>query len=123
MIQYDKILITGAAGKLGRHLRATLRPLTRSMLLTDIAQLAPAEEGEEVRNVDLADAAAVFSLLEGVSAIVHLGGIIVEAPFADILRSNIVGCYNIWEGARRAGVYPRVRAVALEMTSGKGAER
>jgi uronate dehydrogenase len=104
MIQYDKILITGAAGKLGRHLRATLRPLTRSMLLTDIAQLAPAEEGEEVRNVDLADEAAVFSLMEGVSAIVHLGGIIVEAPFADILRSNIVGCYNVWEGARRAGV-------------------
>jgi uronate dehydrogenase len=103
MIKYDKILLTGAAGKLGRQLRSALRPLTQSLVLTDIVPIDAVENGEEIRYADLANEDEVFSLMDGVAAVVHLGGIIVEAPFADILRSNIVGTHNVWEGARRAG--------------------
>jgi uronate dehydrogenase len=36
--------------------------------------------------------------------VVHLAGIPDEAPFADILESNIVGTYNVFEAAREAAV-------------------
>ena len=37
-------------------------------------------------------------------AIVHLGGYAVEGPWEGILSANIVGCYNVFEAARRNGV-------------------
>jgi uronate dehydrogenase len=54
--------------------------------------------------VDLADRAAVHSLLEGVDAVVHLGGISVEAPFDDLLQANILGLYNLYAAAQKQGV-------------------
>jgi uronate dehydrogenase len=39
-----------------------------------------------------------------VDAIVHLGGHSAEGPWDDILRANIVGCYNVFEAARKNGV-------------------
>jgi uronate dehydrogenase len=36
--------------------------------------------------------------------IVHFGAIADEAPWDDILQSNIIGAYNIWEAAYRNGV-------------------
>ena len=116
MLTYDRILITGAAGRLGSHLRQTLKPLARSMRLTDVAPMDPPAAGEEVRSADLADEAAVFNLMEGVDAVVHLGGIAVEAPFADILRSNILGCYHVWEGARRVGRDAELRTDVVDET-------
>lgn len=104
MRTYDRILITGAAGKLGRHLRATLKPIARNLRLTDIAFMEPAGEAEETLQADLADGEAVADMMNGVEAVVHLGGIIVERPFPEILRANIEGVYNVFEGARRAGV-------------------
>ena len=38
MPTYDRLLLTGAAGRLGSHLRETLKPLARSIRLTDIAR-------------------------------------------------------------------------------------
>jgi len=104
MLIHNRLLITGAAGKLGRHLRQALKPCCRTMVLTDVAPMEAPAENEEVREADLRDEAAALGLMRDVDAIVHLAGIIVEAPFDEILKSNIVGGYNVWEGARRAGV-------------------
>src|SRR5690606_24027201 len=43
-------------------------------------------------------------ITRGVDAILHLGGVSAEAEWEPILRANIVGCYNIFEAARRNGV-------------------
>lgn len=104
MPTYERILLTGAAGRLGSHLRETLKPLSRSIRLTDIKLLETAGAGEEILQADLADQDAVFKMMAEVEAVVHFGGIPREAPFSDILQSNIVGGHNVWEGARRAGV-------------------
>lgn len=104
MLIYERILITGAAGRLGSHLRQTLKPVARSMRLTDIAPVDPPGANEEVCLADLADAPAVFDMMAGVEAVVHLGGLVREEPFTDILHANILGGHNVWEGARRAGV-------------------
>ena len=34
----------------------------------------------------------------------HLGGVSVEGPWEAILQANIIGCYNLFEAARRQGV-------------------
>lgn len=95
-----RILLTGAAGGLGRVLRPRLRPWTRALRVSDIAPLEPAVDGEEVVPCDLADKRAVRDLLAGVEHVVHLGGISVEGPFEQILAANIVGVHNLYEAAR-----------------------
>lgn len=102
--QFDRLLLTGSAGGLGRVLRSSLKPLTRSLRLSDIAPMDPAADGEEVMRCDLADAPGVRALLEGVDAVVHMGGISVEGPWEPILAANIAGLHNLYEAARVHGV-------------------
>jgi uronate dehydrogenase len=109
-MKYERILITGAAGKLGRHLRATLKPVSRTVRLTDIVPMAPAGTDEEVVEADLLDESSVVDLMAGVDVVIHLAGIIVEQPFPQILQANIVGSYNVWEAACAAGVKRMVYA-------------
>jgi uronate dehydrogenase len=102
--EFRRLLLTGAAGGLGRVLRPRLKAFTGVLRVSDIAQMAPAEAGEEVVRCDLADKAAVDALVQGCDAIVHLGGISVERPFEEIVEANIKGVYHVYEGARRHGV-------------------
>ena len=53
---------------------------------------------------DLADLAACEAICAGVDGIVHLGGQAVEADWDTVLQANIIGCYNLFEAARRQGV-------------------
>jgi uronate dehydrogenase len=101
----NRILLTGAAGGLGKVLRESLRPFARTLRLSDIAAISPeARSHEEIQLCDLADKQAVHDLVEGVDAIVHFGGVSVERPFEEILGPNICGIFHIYEAARRHGV-------------------
>ena len=100
-----RLLLTGAAGGLGKVLRERLRPFADILRLSDIANLAPAQGAfEEVVPCNLADKAAVDALVAGCDAIVHLGGVSVERPFEEILEANIKGVFHVYEAARRHGV-------------------
>lgn len=99
----NRVLITGAAGGLGSMLRQSLAGHYAILRLSSRRGLEPAATHEEIMYCDLADAAAMDKLLEGVDAVVHMGGQSVEADWDTVLRSNIVGAYNLWEAARKAG--------------------
>ena len=99
-----RLLLTGAAGGLGKVLRTRLSPFAQKLRLSDIVPMAPPRETEEVVVCDLADKAAVDALVEGCDAVVHLGGVSVERPFEEILEANIKGVFHLYEGARRHGV-------------------
>lgn len=100
-----RLLLTGAAGGLGRVLRERLAPLAQRLRVSDIAPLGePRGPHEEAVPCDLADKAAVDALVAGCDAIVHLGGISVERSFEEILEANIKGVYHVYEAARRQGV-------------------
>lgn len=102
---FNRLLLTGAAGGLGKVLRQRLRPYANILRLSDIGEMAPAEgPHEEVVRCDLADKAAVHQLVEGVDAILHFGGVSVERPFEEILGANICGVFHVYEAARRHGV-------------------
>ena len=98
---HQRLLLTGAAGGLGQMLRDRLKTNCHTLRLSDRVAFGAAREGEEVVLADLADADAVHAMVAGVDAIVHLGGISVEGPFAPILQANIVGVYNLYEAARK----------------------
>lgn len=99
-----RLLLTGAAGGLGKVLREGLRPFAQMLRLSDVAAMAPARDAqEEVVPCDLADKAAVDALVADCDAIVHLGGVSVERPFEQILEANIKGVFHLYEGARRHG--------------------
>lgn len=101
---FKRLLITGAAGRLGRVLRKELQAHADVLRLTDIADLGELASHEEGVQCDLADFQAVLALTEGVDMIVHAGGVPLEDTFQKILHGNIVGTYNIYEAARQHGV-------------------
>lgn len=103
-IRFKRLLLTGAAGGLGQELRRRLPHYCDTLRLSDINDLGSAGEREELMPARLEDAAAVNQLLEGVDAVVHLGGVSTEQPWEPILQANIVGLYNLYEAARKQGV-------------------
>ncbi|MGF6210665.1 NAD-dependent epimerase/dehydratase family protein [Comamonas sp. 4034] len=104
-LRVHRLLLTGAAGGLGKVLRERLRPYAEVLRLSDVAGMAPARDAsEEVVLCDLADKQAVDALVAGCDAIVHMGGVSVERPFEEVLEANIKGIFNLYEAARRHGV-------------------
>jgi uronate dehydrogenase len=102
--RFGRLLLTGAAGGLGRVLRPRLKACCTTLRLSDIAELGSAAPGEELMPARLEDKAAVQALLAGVDAVVHLGGVSTEHSFEQILPANIVGTYHVYEAARQQGV-------------------
>jgi uronate dehydrogenase len=111
-----RVLITGAGGGIGSSLRETLRGVYPVLRLSDRAPLAPARSGnegiEEVDQTDISDMAQVERMVEGCDGIIHLGGISGENSWEKILEGNIVGLYNVFEAARRAGTKRIVMATS-----------
>jgi uronate dehydrogenase len=113
---FARLLLTGAAGGLGRVLRPRLRRLARALRVSDILPVAEAQAGEEVVIAALQDGDAIDRLVAGCAAIVHLGGVSTEGPFAPILEANIVGVWNLYEAARRHEVRRIVLASSNHVT-------
>ena len=99
----NRLLLTGAAGGLGKVLRPRLAPLANKLRLSDVTSLGGAGPGEELMPCDLGDFDAMLALLDGVDSVVHLGGVSTDGAFEPILNANIRGVYNLYEAARISG--------------------
>ena len=109
-----KIVLTGAAGRLGGYLRKPLAAKCETLVSTDIAPLTdPLIKGESFVQADLADYAKMAEIIKGADMVVHFGGHPDEKPFEDILHANIIGSYNIWQAAHEAGVRRIVYASSI----------
>jgi len=98
----ENLLVTGAAGGIGKALRPLLADMAKSVVLSDIVEIDDLSAHERFQACELSDGVAVRTLVEGVDGIIHLGGISVEQPFELILNGNIIGAYNLFEAARQA---------------------
>ena len=121
------VLVTGAAGGIGTRLRQLLKGVYRELRLSDVKRPPDLGPDETFVAADLANMAEVERAVTGVDGIVHLGGFSVEGPWDTILQANIIGCYNLFEAARRHGVervvfassnhvvgfYPRQRRIGV----------
>ena len=99
-----RVLLTGAAGGVASMVRPLLRNWVEELVLSDIQPVDDVVAGERFIAASLADMEACEAICEGVDGIIHLGGFSVEGPWEEIHKSNIVGCYNIFEAARRRNV-------------------
>src|SRR5450759_4290750 len=129
--EMPRILMTGASGGIGTALRKLLPPIYPDLLLSDLK--APADLGpeEKFRAAELSDLAQVEAICEGVDGIPHFGGFSIEGPWDAILQSNIIGCYNLFEAARKkrvkrivfassnhaVGFYPRHHRIGTDVTA------
>lgn len=99
-----RVLLTGAAGGIGTWLRKLLPPIYPELVLSDLREPETLRSDEAFIQADLAKPEEIERACQGVDGIIHLGGQSGEAPWETILEANIVGCYNLFEAARKAGV-------------------
>ena len=118
-----KLVLTGAAGRLGSYLREPLSKLCDELVSTDLMDdIGRLYNGEKYQKADLANLEQITALLKGADMVVHFGAIGDEAEFDQILQSNIVGAYNVWEAAyqnkvRRVVYASSIHAVGMHLKS------
>lgn len=109
-----KIVLTGAAGRLGSYLREPLTRMADELVSSDIVEdIGKCYPGERYVRADLACFEEILDLLNGAEMVVHFGAIGDEAPFDQILQANIVGAYNVWESAYQNGLRRVVYASSI----------
>jgi nucleoside-diphosphate-sugar epimerase len=96
-----KLLITGAAGRIGRSLTRDLRE-PYALTLTDIKP--PTETfGLPFTLANLADLDAVRALCQGQDTIIHMGADPrMDADWESLLPNNVIGTYNVFQAAHEA---------------------
>jgi uronate dehydrogenase len=115
-IRFKRLLLTGANGNLGRELRPRLKAYCETLRLSHRKDIGPAAAGEEIVIAALEDKVAMLALLQGVDAVVHMGGVSTEQPWEPILAGNIVGMVNLYEAVRKNGVKRVVFASSNHVT-------
>ncbi len=101
------ILVTGGTGFVGRHLIRRMRKEDLSVR----AMVRHPEKAEELRELgarlvvgDISDMAALEKATVGVDRIIHLVGIIQEAPGVTFQGVHVEGTRNLLQAAKKAGV-------------------
>jgi len=95
-----RVLITGMSGLIGEAVRRRLdgRWVLRALNRRPVA-------GVETHRADIGDLDAIAPAFRDVDAVVHLAANVqANPPWEAVLRDNVVGTYNVFEAARRAGV-------------------
>lgn len=113
MPEFRRILITGAAGSLGSHLRKGLSPLAERLRLCDVRDLGAAAPHEELVRCDLSKRRAALEATRDCDAIVHFAGHPREQTFDEILSDTLPASYHMFEGARRHGARRVVYASSI----------
>ena len=96
-----KTLITGGAGFIATRLARLLEPAGHEVILVD----KTTRPG--VQSLDVTDRPAVWAALDGVDGVVHLAAVLSGQSETDPTLAfdvNLLGTFNVLEGARRAGV-------------------
>lgn len=125
-----RIVFTGAAGGIGTMTRPLLARLYPGLVLSDRVRPADLQPTETFVAADLTRPDEVAAVVKGAHSVIHLGGHSVEGTWDQILNANIIGCYNLFEAARVAGVkrvifassnhaigfYPRKKKIRTDVT-------
>jgi uronate dehydrogenase len=99
-----RILLTGAAGRVGRLVRPLLQS-AYALRLCDLASVERLAADDEILVGDLADPAVALRAVDGVAAVVHLAGLVAPAvSFEDTLAPNYRAVLNLLEACRQRGV-------------------
>lgn len=121
MTTKPKVLITGAAGRIGQHLVEHWHE-RYDLVLTD-QRVPEATHGFPFQRADLGLLDDLEPLFTGVHTVIHLGADpSTRAAWDSLLNSNIVGVYNVLECARLAGCQRVVFASSVNTVRGYPAD-
>lgn len=101
-----RIAVTGAAGRLGRHVVARALRAGHEVIAADLPDAVPDPDGRaEWRAADLGDLDAVRAALAGAQGVIHLGGLIhPRYPEPEVHRTNVSGTYHVLVAAEEHGM-------------------
>jgi len=100
------ILVTGGTGFVGTHLLQRMRKegLPVRALVRDTAKAGPLQDlGVEIAEGAISDRAALERAAAGCERVIHLVGIIQEAPGQTFHAVHVDGTKNLLEASRKAG--------------------
>lgn len=108
---YDRVMITGAAGFIGSHLCEEVLDLGKQVVVIDDLSTGKEEnlpaEADFIK-MDIADLGSLQDAMMGIDLVFHLAAQpstrnSIENPYLDF-HSNTLGTYNVLAAARGAGV-------------------
>jgi uronate dehydrogenase len=116
VIPEGPVAITGAAGRIGTVLRRGLHDEMRLRSIDVRPVEGPPYPGEEIVRADIRSFEETCDALAGAEVVLHLAAIPNEAPFAEILSTNIEPTYHVFEASRLAGVRRLIFASTIHVS-------
>lgn len=100
-----RIVVTGAAGRVGKALRSHLRERFGQVILTDLIKIDDCQEGEIFQQGDIVDYPFVRRLVAESDGIVHLAGLVASHyTFEENIGPNYQGTHNVLRAATEKGI-------------------
>jgi dTDP-L-rhamnose 4-epimerase len=126
-----RVLVTGGAGFIGRHLVKVLAPAHNLVVLDSFEPVvhgpSPWNDVEGAARLvigKLEELAAVRNAIDGCKVVIHLAaGVSVEASYAQpsrFVRTNSLGTAVLWEAIHRAGCVEHVIVASSMSVYGEG---
>ena len=113
-----RVVVTGAAGRIGRAVCAALADRW-ALVRTDLAEAPGGPADPPVMRLDVTDGAACRTVFAGADAVVHLAADPDPEAGWDTLRpANVEGAYQVARAAAECGVRRLVLASSLHAVSG-----
>jgi nucleoside-diphosphate-sugar epimerase len=100
-----RIVVTGGAGRLGKWIVAELAA-NHQVVIYDRVPPRETPAGVSYKLGELEDLGAVYDVLRGVDAVVHLAAIASNEfhPAPTVFRTNVLGTFHVGDAASRLGV-------------------
>ncbi|RXZ83232.1 NAD(P)-dependent oxidoreductase [Paenibacillaceae bacterium] len=102
----NRVLVTGAAGKLGRYAMKELAEHGYSIVATDNRPYGEGRRYGHFVQADLGQLGEVYGLVAGVDAILHLAAVPNPINYTPerIFSNNIMSTYHVMEAASKLGI-------------------
>ncbi|HEX8833622.1 MAG TPA: NAD(P)-dependent oxidoreductase [Abditibacteriaceae bacterium] len=116
-----RILVTGAAGRIGSYFAEHSQGKYELRLMVQEID----EDAEKIKHLgevvaaDLSDLEKLKQICEGIDTVIHMAGDPdPAATWQDLLDANIIGTYNIFVAAKAAGCRRVIHASSIHAVSG-----
>lgn len=110
----QRVLITGAAGRIGRTLSQAFEGRYHLLRLIDRLPIKTSRPETQSITAELSDQVALSEAMKDIDCVVHLAAIPDERPFEELLEPNIMGVYHLFEAARQARIKRVIYASSIQ---------